>query len=204
MQFPLSARSAAVLVVDMQNEFVGPNSIFPVADKEIVFRMQSFLKVVRDMGVPVIYTAYRAREGIPPYGPAATLLAAVREGRAHRGPAADIVPALAPQPGDLVVHKLKQSGFYGTDMEIILRALKVDTVIISGVTTNVCCVATARDAAARDLSVVFLSDLTATFDLPGANGKAIPAETVQQVTCAIVAHSIGEVTTAGDVLVRLG
>ena len=203
VQFPLSPESSAVLVIDMQNQFVGPEAVFPVpAGKEMIPRMHAFLLAVRRIGVPVIYTAYKARDGLPPHGPSAVLLPAVREGRAHRGPGAEIVQSLAPHPGDLIIDKPRQSAFYGTDLEVILRSLGADTVIISGVTTNVCCLATARDAAARDLSVVLLSDLTATSELPGRDGGTIDAETVHELTCAIVAHSIGEVTTSDDALNR--
>lgn len=62
-----------------------------------------------------------------------------------------------------MVKKFRYSGFYGTQLENLLRALGRDTIAITGVTTNVCCDSTARDGAMRDFKVVFLSDCSASF-----------------------------------------
>jgi nicotinamidase-related amidase len=66
-----------------------------------------------------------------------------------------------PTEGDLVVKKFCYSGFYGTQLENLLRALGRDTIAITGVATNVCCDCTARDGAMRDFKVLFLSDCNA-------------------------------------------
>jgi ureidoacrylate peracid hydrolase len=62
-----------------------------------------------------------------------------------------------------VVKKFRYSGFYGTELENLLRALGRDTIAITGVATNVCCDSTARDGAMRDFKVLFLSDCSASF-----------------------------------------
>lgn len=204
VRFDLDRRQTAVLVVDVQVQFADPSGAFAVpAAAELLPRLARFLGAVRELGVPVLYTEYRQRDGLPPSPVAAALFPAVREGRAHRGSAVAVHPAVAPAPGDYVIAKPRQSAFYGTDLEPTLRVLGVQTLIICGLTTNVCCLASARDAAARDLQVVFLSDLTATFDLPSLDGGVLPAAAVQEMTCAIVAHSIGEVATGDEVLARL-
>jgi nicotinamidase-related amidase len=59
--------------------------------------------------------------------------------------------------GEHVIKKHRYSGFFGTDLDIILREWGIDTVIISGTTTENCCHATARDAMFRNYRVVFLS-----------------------------------------------
>ena len=87
----------------------------------------------------------------------------------------DIYPELAPAPGEHVIKKHRYSGFFGTDLDIILREWGVDTVIISGTTTENCCHATARDAMFRNYRVVFLSDATATYDYPD-RGFGLDAE----------------------------
>ena len=70
---------------------------------------------------------------------------------------------MKPVSGDIVVKKFRYSGFYGTQLENLLRALGRDTVAITGVATNVCCDSTARDGAMRDFKVLFLSDCNASF-----------------------------------------
>ena len=71
--------------------------------------------------------------------------------------------SLKPKQNDIVVKKFRYSGFYGTQLENLLRALGRDTIAITGVTTNVCCDSTARDGAMRYFKVVFLSDCSASF-----------------------------------------
>ncbi len=78
-------------------------------------------------------------------------------------PGAEIYEPLKPTQDDIVVKKFRYSGFYGTQLENLLRALGRDTIAITGVTTNVCCDSTARDGAMRYFKVVFLSDCSASF-----------------------------------------
>jgi nicotinamidase-related amidase len=71
-----------------------------------------------------------------------------------------------PQPaeGEFQVVKHKYDAFFETDLDAILRNSRVETVIITGTATNICCDTTARSAFCRDYQVAFLSDATASFD----------------------------------------
>ena len=102
-------------------------------------------------------------------------------------PGVDIYPELAPAPGEHVIKKHRYSGFFGTDLDIILREWGVDTVIVSGTTTENCCHATARDAMFRNYRVVFLSDATATFDYPDRGFGPMPNADVHHATLVILA-----------------
>jgi len=70
--------------------------------------------------------------------------------------------------GDLILAKPRLGAFHGTELEIILRAASIDTLLIGGIATNMCVETTAREAAVRDFRVLFLRDGTATFALPDA------------------------------------
>jgi Isochorismatase family len=59
---------------------------------------------------------------------------------------------------DVILNKPRYGGFHGIDLERVLRSAGVDTVIISGIATNICCETTPREAAQRDFHVYFLSD----------------------------------------------
>lgn len=72
-----------------------------------------------------------------------------------------IVPSLTPESTDFVVVKRRYSGFYQTDLEIILRGLGRNTLILTGVDTNVCVYSTALEAQFRNLRTIVLSDCTA-------------------------------------------
>ncbi len=108
-------------------------------------------------------------------------------------PGADIYPELAPAPGEHVIKKHRYSGFFGTDLDIILREWGVDTVIISGTTTENCCHATARDAMFRNYRVVFLADATATYDYPDRGFGPMANADVHHATLVILAASTADV-----------
>ena len=76
-------------------------------------------------------------------------------------PGVEIIDELKPQPGDFVVPKRRYSGFYLTDLEILLRGISKSILIITGAATNVCVYATSLDAQQRDFRVVVVSDCIA-------------------------------------------
>ena len=101
----------------------------------------------------------------------------------------EIFPDLAPRVGEHVIKKHRYSAFFGTDLDIILRGWGIETVIMSGTTTENCCHATARDAMFRNYRVVFLSDATATFDYPDSGFGSMPNADVHHATLVILARS---------------
>jgi ureidoacrylate peracid hydrolase len=115
----------------------------------------------------------------------------------------EIYEGLKPHPGDLVVAKPRYSAFYGTDLEAILRSKNIDTLIISGTVTNVCCDSTARDAFSRDYKVIFLSDGNAARDLPGRGFGPVSAEEVQRVTLTILANNFAQVSSIDQVITEI-
>lgn len=68
---------------------------------------------------------------------------------------------LAPEPAEIVVSKHRFSGFYGTDLEMILRGLGIEYLVFTGCTTSVCVESTMRDAMFRDFRCMLLADCTA-------------------------------------------
>ena len=86
---------------------------------------------------------------------------------------------------------------------MILRSRGIDTLILGGINTNVCVDTTAREAAAREFRVLFLSDGTANFDLPDGGLGAASAEDLQRTACAVMAFGFAEVASVGQVLNRI-
>jgi ureidoacrylate peracid hydrolase len=87
----------------------------------------------------------------------------------------DIVPELKPQTGDVVIYKTRFSGFYQTDLDMILKKLGTRHLIITGCTTSVCVDSTIRDAMFRDYQPVLLADCTGEpigYGLPRSNHEA--------------------------------
>lgn len=118
-------------------------------------------------------------------------------------PGVDIYSELAPAPGEHVIKKHRYSGFFGTDLDIILREWGIDTVIVSGTTTENCCHATARDAMFRNYRVVFLSDATATYDYPDRGFGPLPNADVHHATLIILAASTAHVMSVADMAARV-
>ena len=167
--WPVRKDNTALIVVDMQNIWVHPRGAryLPMSE-DIVPRMQELLRFCRSSGVPVIYLHTTKRKDLAGAGIFADIKPqthdADNEWSNFEGtPGAEIYEPVKPAQSDILVKKFRYSGFYGTQLENLLRALGRDTIAITGVATNVCCDSTARDGAMRDFKVLFLSDCNASF-----------------------------------------
>jgi nicotinamidase-related amidase len=200
------ADRTAMIVVDMQNDFVAAGAPMETpAARAMVPRLAEALRMCRGAGIRVIYTAHVHRRDGSDMGlfddmhPPIANRAALVDGTAG----VDIYPELAPAHGEHVIKKHRYSGFFGTDLEIVLREWGVDTVIISGTTTENCCLSTARDAMFRNYRVVFLSDATATYDYPDRGFGSMPNAEVHHATLVILAASTAHVMSVADLGTRL-
>lgn len=191
----------AMIVVDMQNDFVGEHA--PLGSKQALAMtgaLAATLDFCRDAGIKVVYTAHvhrrdgsdmgRYRDLYPPIAERVALVEGAEGAQIH--------PAVTPAAGEHVIRKHRYSGFFATDLDLLLRGWGIDTVVISGATTENCCHATARDALYRDYRVAFLSDLTATFDYPDLGHGALCAEDVHRSTLAVLAFSTAHVMSSAD------
>ena len=149
---------AALLVIDMQKFFLDPASpSYTCGGLAILPNLKKLIRAFRQAGRPVIYT----RHVHNPDRSDAGLMAWWWEGMCLEGsPESEVHPEIAPLPGEKEIFKHRYSAFYNTDLETVLRGLKVDQLVISGIMTNMCCESTARDAYFRDLRVFFLADGT--------------------------------------------
>jgi nicotinamidase-related amidase len=161
--------NTAVIVVDMQNMWMHPRGLryLPMSE-DIVPRIQELLRFCRSNRVPVIYLHTTKRKDLADVGIFADIKPQTHNAddewsNFEGSPGAEFYEPVKPTEGDLVVKKFRYSGFYGTQLENLLRALGRDIIAITGVATNVCCDCTARDGAIRDFKVLFLSDCNASF-----------------------------------------
>src|SRR3989440_1084482 len=202
----IDPKKTAMIVVDMQNDFVASGAAMETpAARAVVPQLANALKFCRDAGIKFIYPAHVHRRDGSDMGlfddmhPPIANRAALVDGT----PGVDIYLELAPAAGEHVIKKHRYSGFFGTDLDMILREWDVDTVIISGTTTENCCHATARDAMFRNYRVVFLSDATATYDYPDRGFGAMPAAAVHRATLVILAASTAHVMSVKDMSARI-
>jgi ureidoacrylate peracid hydrolase len=168
----IDAARTALVVVDMQNHFVAegfPAEIPPA--REIVPTINRLAKAMRAAGGHVLWIQTTATGALAHWGNyhkymltadrLATRLASLDE--AAEG--FKLYPALEPQPADLRVKKIKYSAFIAgsSDIDAQLKSRGIDTVLIAGTATNVCCESSARDAMMLDYRVIMLADANATW-----------------------------------------
>jgi nicotinamidase-related amidase len=164
--FRLHRNSAALLIVDMQNGFLEPGAMLEVAaGREIVPRVAQIIEHCRAAEIPIVWIQLDSRD--PFGGLMLDKYPPLREQQVlFKGTHSYDLYAELPQPqtGEYHVVKHKYDAFHRTDLDTLLRNLNVDTVIITGVTSNCCCESTARSAFEHDYKVAFTSDGTAAFE----------------------------------------
>jgi ureidoacrylate peracid hydrolase len=161
--------NSALIIVDMQNGFCHEDGFMNkigldwTTSRDAVEPVDRLAKAARAAGMPVFYTRYSLNADYSDAGLLPEIYPQIVEvgGMIRDTWDGAIVDELAPQPGDRVIDKTRYSAFYDTTLEEQLRELGIDTVIVCGVTTNVCVESTVRDAFFRDFRIVVPSDATA-------------------------------------------
>jgi ureidoacrylate peracid hydrolase len=154
----LNRDRSALLVIDMQRFFLEPSSpTFTCGGLAILPNVKRLIEAFRAKQRPVIYT----RHVHHPDGMDAGIMGWWWQGMCREGtPESEIHHQIAPRAGEKVILKHRYSAFYNTDLETILRCLKIEDLVIVGIMTNLCCESTARDAYYRDYRLFFPADAT--------------------------------------------
>lgn len=191
--------ASAYVQIDMQRRHVDPrvgyHLIDPAKTGAIVAAARAALETARSAGVPVVHVATYSRRPGPhgfvdhhnPFleyqtGKIVPGMGRPRQsGKNVEGSAyAEILPELAPVNDEPVVIKKRYSGFFQTDLELVLRGLGATTLFLSGVNTNNCVLATVYDAFSRDFRIVVLADACGSM-----NGDAYHEAALRQVEAAL-------------------
>jgi ureidoacrylate peracid hydrolase len=166
----LDPKKSALVVIDMQNAFVAPGAPMEVpAARAIVAPINRLAAELRKRGVTVIWISHQnAKDGRDWAGFFDAFIAPGRRADAAAALSAGaelqkLWPELKVAPGDLRLSKNRYSALIrgASYLEQELRKRGIDTLLIAGTKTNVCCECTARDAMMLDYKVVMLSDCTA-------------------------------------------
>jgi nicotinamidase-related amidase len=177
--FPLDADHAALVIIDMQRDFLQPGGFGAALGNDVsrlagvVAPTQRMLAAARAAGLLVIHTREGHRPDLSDLAPAKRRRGGGPLRIGDRGPMGrilvrgepghEIVPELAPQLGEPVLDKPGKGAFYATDLELMLRARGITQLIICGVTTEVCVNTTAREANDRGFECLVLSDCTGSY-----------------------------------------
>lgn len=177
----VDTQHTALVVVDMQRDFCAPGGAFDRLGIDLsmyppmIPRLARLVVGARKAGVQVIYVQMTALPGRKiespaqirfnlrlhlPYHGTGDPLTYTLEGSLGQ----QILPELAPAPDDVIVKKYRSSGFWGTNLDMLLRSNGIETVIAAGCTTEGCVESTARDALFNDYYVVVPEDCVASDD----------------------------------------
>jgi len=145
----------ALLIIDMLNDFVLPGAPLEVsATRDIIAPIRARLDQARAEQMPVVYVCDAHAEDDEEFG--------VWPKHAVKGTyGAQVVEELRPIEGETVVEKTRYSGFFGTDLDSILKQSAVGTLALAGCVTNICVLYTAADAAMRGYKLVVPKDCVA-------------------------------------------
>ena len=159
----LDARRTAVLVMDFQNDII---DMLPSNGREpLLEHAASLVAAARQSGLPVVYVVVRFRDGYPEVVAGSRFAFLKQTGLLREGaPGAEIHARVAPKPGDVVVTKRRVGAFSTTDLETVLRAKNVDTLVLAGISTSGVVLSTVRWAADMDYKLAVVSDACADTD----------------------------------------
>jgi ureidoacrylate peracid hydrolase len=173
-EFPIVPSKTAMLFFDTLNAYLHPEDPArqeAIAKSGVIDRMAKINKACREAGIAIVYgqadhrldskdfwplIVDRGHDGKPGDPPKKT----TSPGVILRGPKGmEVIPELAPQPGDYVIKKHRWSTFFQTHLELSLRTAGIDTVMLAGGATEVGVASTAYSARDRDFNLIFLRDV---------------------------------------------
>lgn len=199
VDFTLDPARTALINVDMQVAFVDGSPIAAPDGPKLVPLVNRLSAACRKAGILVVHTAHTLRADLSNAGVHAEMEPMIGDGVFSEGSlTAALHRDLEVLGSDVVLKKPRFGAFHGTDLELILRARGIDSIIVTGICTNVCCESTAREAAVRDFKVFFTSDGTATSAM-----QNVSSEELQRATCASIATVFGQVLSVDDVIAKI-
>jgi gluconolactonase len=198
----LDGKRSALIIQDLQNDVITEGGAFAESgapahakSQNVVENVRQLADAARQAGMPVIHVHYIVEPGASGLKQNAPLFQGVREANALvRGSwGAAPVEGLEPQAGDHLVEKMRMNGFYDTRLDILLRGLGVETLVITGAWTNMSIEHTARHGADAGYEVMIVSD-----------GTSTTGDEWQHAALNYAVTNVGRVVSTEDVVQALG
>jgi gluconolactonase len=198
----LDASRCALIIQDLQNDVITEGGAFAdsgapahATAQNVVGNVADLAAACRSAGVPVIHVWYIVEAGAPGLKQNAPLFQGVKEADALVRGSWGAAPAegLEAQDGDHVVEKMRMNGFYDTRLDILLRGLGAETILITGAWTNMSIEHTARHGADAGYEVVVASD-----------GTSTTGDEWQQAALNYAMTNVAKVATCAEIKSALG
>lgn len=185
-QLRLDPKRTALIVVDMVNDFFEPNGkMILEGGKRLYAPMNQLLDAAHHADIPVFYTNQWLRPDDALFKKRVPHCLAGTWG-------AQVVDAMHQSPKDIIVHKRRYSAFYQTDLDLYLRERKIESVIVTGVVTNICVRSTVHDAYFLGYDVVIPVECV-----------AATSPDAQETTLYDITTHFGTVSSLDEVLAQL-
>lgn len=186
MSIFIEPKRTALVVIDLQKGIVGLNGK-PYATSDVVKKNVQLAKALREKGGLVVLVHVDFLDGQDALKPVTDLSASQPVERPKDW--STIVPEMGPEKGDLIVTKRQWGAFFGTDLDLQLRRRGIDTIILTGIATNIGVETTAREAYQFNYQQIFVEDA-----MTGLT------EEEHRHTLQYIFPKIGRVRTTADVL----
>lgn len=176
---PFDPDAAALLIIDMQRDFLEPGGFGELLGNDVsqlrstIEPCKKILAAARNAGITVIHTREGHRPDLADAPPSKLARGGLDVGIGDQGPMGrvlvrgepghDIIPELAPLADEPVIDKPGKGAFYETDLDLILQNRGIKTLIVCGVTTEVCVHTTVRQANDRGYECVVLADCVGSY-----------------------------------------
>lgn len=188
----IKKEDCALIIIDMQNDFIAEGApIECPGGRDIIPNIQKAKAWAKSNGIPVFYTQEMHRFQKVDYG-----LELERNEPQHcleGSKGVEIIHELKPEDDDFVIIKRRYSGYYLTDLEVLMKSFNKKGLILTGAATNVCVYATALDAMQRDVHAIVLSD--------GVAGTSIE---LHEAFLKNIDYVIGDVVSVDELIEKLG
>jgi nicotinamidase-related amidase len=159
MRVPFDPAHTAVLAMDCQTGIV---SVYSTSQDEFITRASGVMKAARALEMLVVHVQVGFRPGLPEVSSRNKLFGAIKSSKPHQeffqGSSGAIHPALGPEPADIIVTKHRVSAFVGTDLDMLLRANEIETIVLFGISTSGVVLSTLLQASDADYQLVVISD----------------------------------------------
>jgi nicotinamidase-related amidase len=196
-----AAKNTALLVTDMQDVFLDPVSPLSCPGPELIPSLRRLVQFCRAHGVEVIFTAHVLPAVPAPIGELGRRYPFLAQSDWLRAahPGTRITAELSLLPHELLVRKPQYSTFYETALDQYLHARDIGSLLVAGISTNVCCLYTAVDAFHRGYQVRLVGDATAAGWVTLEEGQARESVSVQRLVLADFSQHFGDVVSVAEV-----